>query len=324
MKIGDLTLPSSLILAPMAGITDLPFRLLNRSFGCNLAFLEMISARALVYNSRKTGEMLATAPDDRPLGIQLLGNDPDVLRKALKIVDKYNFSIININAACPVSKVTSRGEGAGLLKNPDKLQEILKAVVTGTASPVTVKIRTGWDEASINAKDVALLARDAGVKGLFIHGRTKAQGYSGNVDYRIIREVKAALDIPVIASGDILSPQLAKKMFDETGCDGIVIARGALGNPWIFRETEVFLKTDIVQERPRPDEVCSTMLHHFNLCVDHFGERKGTIIFRKFFAWYAKGLPETRSLREKAFHAETAEQMKSIIAQACEKSVKSE
>ena len=317
LKIGNLKISSPFILAPLAGISDLPFRLVNRSFGCELAFVEMISARALVYKSKKTEAMLSTVSCDKPLGIQLLGSDPGIMKAALEIIGKYNFDVININAACPVGKVTARGEGAGLLREPHKLQELLKAAATVTTAPVTIKIRTGWDEASINARDVALRARDAGIQGLFIHGRTKVQGYSGRVDYRIIGEVKDAIDIPVIASGDILSPELAKKMFDETGCDGIVMARGALGNPWIFKETAAFLDTGAVTQHPALHEVCSTMLTHLRLCADYYGDRVGTIIFRKFFAWYTRGLSETRLLKEKAFRAETAEQMTAIIENAC-------
>ncbi|MBF0559466.1 MAG: tRNA dihydrouridine synthase DusB [Nitrospirae bacterium] len=317
LKIGNLRLLSPFILAPLSGISDLPFRLINRSFGCELAFLEMISARALVSKSRKTGEMLLSVPYDRPLGVQLLANDPDILEKALEITDAYKFDVVNINAACPVGKVTRRGEGAGLLREPRKLQELLKAAVKCSTAPVTVKIRTGWDESSINAKDVALSARDAGVQGLFIHGRTAAQGYSGKTDYRIIGEIKNSIDVPVIASGDILSPELAKKMFDETGCDGIVMARGALGNPWIFRQTAAFLKTWKADQHPGLAEIRATMLTHLQLCSDYYGEDNGTIIFRKFFAWYMRGLPETRPLREKAFHAKTTDQMVSVIDAAC-------
>ncbi len=317
LKIGDLILSSPLILAPLSGISDLPFRMMNRQFGCELAFLEMISASALVNKSKKTDAMLTTAQCDKPLGIQLLGGDPLVLKKALEIIQGYNFDVININAACPVGKVTRRGKGAGLLREPRKLQDLLETAVGCSKAPVTVKIRTGWDEISINAKDIALRARDAGIKALFIHGRTKVQGYSGRVDYRIIGEIKKALDIPVIASGDVLSPELAKKMFDETGCDGIVMARGTLGNPWIFRETAAFLNTGSLHKRPGLQELCSAMLAHLQLCADYYGERKGTIVFRKFFAWYARGLSETRELKEKAFHAETMEQLTAIIKEAC-------
>src|SRR3990172_8551800 len=245
MKMGILTLKYPIILAPMAGITDLPFRMICHKYGCELAFIEMISAKALVYENRKTEKMIATRPEDRPLGIQLLGTDVEFILRALDIIRKYEYEIIDFNAACPVTKVTSKGEGSGMMKEPRRLGQLLKAVVDHTNIPVTVKIRAGWNEKSVNAREVALYAQDAGVKGLFIHGRTREQGYSGRVDYNVIREVKEALDIPVIGSGDVFSPSHVKKMFDETGCDGVAIARGALGNPWIFRETAEFLKTGI-------------------------------------------------------------------------------
>lgn len=313
LKIGNITLSSPCILAPLSGISDLPFRMVNRSLGCELAFVPMISARSIVYQSRDTKKMLSSVPSDRPLGIQLLGNDPHDLHRALKILQKYEFDIIDFNAACPVNKVTGKGKGASLLKEPLKLRELLKIVVDNSHVPVTVKIRSGWDDTSVNARDIALYAQDAGVKGLFIHGRTRVQGYRGRVDYKVIRKVKDALEIPVIASGDAFSPQLIRKMFDETGCDGVVIARGALGNPWIFRETKELLENGTIPERPALNEIINTMLVHLKLCADYHGEVIGTMLFRKFFAWYTKGFPDIKPLRDKAFCAETREQMEEII-----------
>lgn len=313
LKIGNLDLPSPCMLAPLAGISDLPFRLINRSFGCGFAFTEMISARALVYRNCNTVDMISTTPDDRPLGIQLLSEDTEIIRRALDMLRGLRPELIDLNAACPVSKVVKRGEGSGLLKEPAKLRKVLKVMVDNSEVPVTVKIRSGWDEGSVNAREVALHAREAGIEGLFIHGRTKVQGYRGAVDYDVIREVKEALDIPVIASGDALSPKLIKKMFDETGCDGVVIARGALGNPWIFRETAGFLKNGIEPERPNANVIADTMLSHLRLCVEFGGEKSGTIIFRKFFAWYIKGLSDTRPMKERAFKAVSEREMKAII-----------
>ena len=313
LKIADLELPFPCVLAPMAGITDLPFRMLNRSFGCEFAFAEMISARALVYQSRSTEKMLATNPDDRPLGVQLLGNDPDVLLKALEVLRKYDFALIDLNAACPVNKVVKKGEGAALLREPKTLGRLLRVLAEHSQLPVTVKIRSGWDEASVNASEVALYAQDAGVSALFIHGRTRAQGYRGRVDYRVIREVKRLLRIPVIASGDTFSPQLVRRMFDETGCDGVTIARGALGNPWIFRAAAEYLASGTYAPKPGPAEVARTMIRHLNLSCDYHGEEAATMLFRKFFGWYVKGIPDTKTLREKAFMAMTREQMVSVI-----------
>ncbi len=314
LKIGNITFSSKLILAPLSGISDLPFRIINRFFGCKFAFSEMISCRALVSRNKKTLDMLSTIPSDRPLGIQLLGNDTEFIRGALEVLKEYDiFDIIDFNAACPVSKVTNRGEGASLLKEPRRLSELLKVLVENSKVPVTVKIRSGWDEACINARDAALYAQDSGIKGLFIHGRTREQGYKGEVDYQVIREVKKALAIPVIASGDVLSPQLIKKMFDETGCDGVVIARGALGNPWIFKDAEEFMRSGMIPQRRCRDEIVNTMLTHLNLCSDYHGETIGIKLFRKFFVWYTKGLKDIKPLREKAFHAKTKDQMMGTI-----------
>lgn len=313
LTIGTVALPSACLLAPLAGISDLPFRRVNRSFGCGFAFAEMISARALVYRNRNTSAMLSSLPEDKPLGIQLLGNDPEVMKKALELLRDHEFDLLDINAACPVGKVTGRGEGASLLRDPRALGDLIRIVVASSPVPVTLKIRAGWDEASLNAREVALRAQEAGISGLFLHGRTRAQGYSGRVDYRIIREVKEALDIPVIASGDALSPQLIRKMFEETGCDGVAVARGALGNPWIFREIDPFLRNGTLLPRPDGEEIALTMQAHLDLCIGHYGEGIGTLVFRKFFAWYVRGLSDIKVLKEKAFHATTREQMLGII-----------
>ena len=245
LKIGDIELPFPVMLAPMAGVSDLPFRLISRSFGTPLAFTEMIDVRAISHRDKRTRKMLMSSPEDRPLGVQLLGADEKYLAGALDVLAEHDFDLLDFNAACPTPKVTRKGKGAALLKEPRKLGAILKVLVGYAKVPVTVKIRTGWDADSVNAREVALYAEDAGISALFIHGRTKTQGYSGTVDYENIKEVKDALKIPVIASGDNLSLPLIKKMFDETGCDGVAVARGALGNPWIFREAIRFFQDGV-------------------------------------------------------------------------------
>ena len=313
LKIGSLTLKYPFILAPMAGITDLPFRMICRRYGCELAFIEMISARALVYENRKTEKMIATRPEDRPLGIQLLGTDLEFILRALDIIRKYEYEIIDFNAACPVTKVTSKGEGSGMMKEPQKLGRLLKGIVDHSDAPVTVKIRAGWDERSVNAREVALYAQDAGIKGLFIHGRTRQQGYSGRVDYNVIREVKEALDIPVIGSGDVFSPVHVKKMFDETGCDGVAIARGALGNPWIFRETAEYLKSGMLPPRSDIHEVADIMAAHLRASVEFHGPVMAPVDFRKLFAWYTKGFRDVKPLKERAFRAKSEEEMLELI-----------
>lgn len=313
LKIGRLKLNSNLILAPMAGITDLPFRVLNRRFGCELAFVEMVNVRSLGYNSRKTQEMLTTNKEDRPLGVQILGCEPKFILRALDILKKYEFEILDFNAACPVKKVVRRGEGASLLKDPDKLNSLLKLVTKNSAVPVTVKIRTGWDRNSVNAREVALAAQDAGVSAIFIHGRTKLQGYSGKVDYPVIREVKKALDIPVIASGDVFSADMAEKMLEETGCDGLLIARGALGNPWVFPQMQEYFKSGRTIVRPSREEIARVMVEHLGGCVDFYGARNAVAVFHKFFGWYTKGFRKIRRLREKAFRSKSREDILAVI-----------
>ncbi|RJQ52235.1 MAG: tRNA dihydrouridine synthase DusB [Nitrospiraceae bacterium] len=312
LSIGSLTVASPLVLAPLSGISDLPFRLINRSYGCGLAFTEMICARSLVHNSKNTLKRLLTTVDDRPLGVQILGDDPEILKRALDILSEYVFDIIDFNAACPAGKVVSDGKGAGLLKEPLKLQKLLKVIVERAGVPVTVKIRSGWDETSINAKEIALRAQETGVKGLFIHGRTRTQGYSGRVDYNIIRAVKDSLTIPVIASGDALTPDLIKKLFYDTGCDGVAVARGALGNPWIFRQAVGCLHNGTVPPGPDIYEIVRIMKAHLLSNIAFHGERTGVILFRKFFGWYARGMA-IKELKGMAFGAVTRDEMLRLI-----------
>ncbi len=301
------------MLAPMAGVSDLPFRVVTRSFGAPLAFTEMIDARAISHGERRTRQMLASTPDDRPLGIQLLGNDEAYFVRALEVIEGYGFDLVDLNAACPTPKITRKGKGAALLREPHRLEELLRVLVDRAGVPVTVKIRAGWDPASVNAREVALRAEDAGVSALFIHGRTRTQGYSGTVDYRIIQEVKKALAIPVIASGDNLSVHAIKRMFDETGCDGVAIARGALGYPWIFREVIRFFQDGTLCEKPAMDERIATIARHLNLVVEHYGEKRGISSFHKFFIWYTRGLKGTKPLRDIAFRADTKDELLKVV-----------
>ncbi len=316
LKIGKLKLKSNLILSPMAGITDLPFRMLCRRFGAELAFVEMINCRSISHKNRRTKQMLASLPKDKPLGMQILGCEEQYILKALEVLRGYEFDLLDFNAACPSKKVVRRGEGSGLLKEPKKLKKILKLVVKNSWLPVTVKIRLGWDKDSVNAKDIALLAQDCGVNALFIHGRTKTQGYSGQVDYNMIREVKKVLDIPLIASGDIFSGLLAKKMLDETGCDGLAVARGSLGNPWIFKEIKEYLKSGKIIHRPKDENIAKVLREHLDSSLDFYGERNGIVIFRKFYIWYTKGLCKVRRLRERSSRARTRPEVESIIQEA--------
>jgi tRNA-dihydrouridine synthase B len=313
LNIGSLSLSPPCILAPMAGVSDLPFRLITRGFGCPLAFTEMIDIRALSHRDKRTRHMLSSSPDDRPLGIQLLGNDEVHVMKTLDVLNEYEFDLLDFNAACPTPKVVRKGKGAALLKEPRRLMDILTLLVNHAKTPVTVKIRSGWDPQSINAREIALMAEDAGISALFIHGRTKTQGYSGNVDYEVIKEVKEALRIPVIASGDNLSVSLIKRMFEETACDGVAIARGALGKPWLFTEMiRYFQGGDGSKETDGKDRI-AIMKQHLDLSIQHYGEKRGVATFHKFFIWYTRGLTGIKPLRDSAFRADTVDGLLEII-----------
>ena len=313
LTIGNLMLPFPCMLAPMAGVSDLPFRLITRSFGAPLAFTEMIDINSLSHKDKRTLRMLSSNPDDRPLGIQLLGSDGEHMLRALDVLDGYEFELLDFNAACPAAKVVKKGKGAALLREPRKMRELLKVMVGHSKVPVTVKIRTGWDADSVNAREIALYAEDAGISALFIHGRTKTQGYSGTVEYRVIKEVKDALKIPVIASGDNISVPFIKKMFDETGCDGVAVARGSLGNPWIFREIIRFFQDGTYREMPDVQERIDVMKAHLSLAVQHWGERRGVASFHKFFIWYTRGLRGMKLLRGRAFRLHRADELLEAI-----------
>jgi len=312
--IDGLPLKSNLVLSPMAGISDLPFRMLNREFGAELCFVEMINCRSISHKSRRTKAMLSSNLKDRPLGVQLLGCEENFILRALDALKEYKFDLLDFNAACPAKKVVRRGEGAALMNDPKKLKKLLKAIIGNSLWPITIKIRAGWDSGSVNARDIAVLAEDAGVKAVFVHGRTKVQGYSGSVDYSVIKSVKKSLEIPVIASGDILSGMLAKKMLEETGCDGLAVARGSLGNPWIFKEIKHYLKKGQVPKKPSVDEISRVMLKHLDSSVEFYGERNGVLIFRKFFSWYTKGLRKIRHLREKSSRIKTKRDMSQLVS----------
>jgi tRNA-dihydrouridine synthase B len=296
----------------MAGISDLPYRMLNRSMGAGFAFTEMLSATALAYGNKGTMSKLTRLEEDKPLAVQIVGQNTDLIKQAMEVLSEYPYDTIDLNAACPMKKIAGTGKGAALLKDPLKMQGILKVMVENTDLPVTVKIRSGWDSESVNAVEVARHAQDAGVSAVIIHGRTRSQRYSGTVNYDIIREVKEAIDIPLIASGDALRPELIKKMFDETGCDGIVIARGALGNPWIFKQTEAYLKDGTEPSPPDIPERMRVMTKHLASMIECNGKKLGLIQFRKFYGWYTKGLP-AKALKVKAFRASTHEEMQAMI-----------
>ncbi|MFH1062267.1 MAG: tRNA dihydrouridine synthase DusB [Candidatus Omnitrophota bacterium] len=309
-----LSLPFPLISAPLAGLSDLSFRLINRQFGCKYAFLEMIHARSLTYENIKTLDLLRTEKADEPLGLQLLGNEAPFLKLAIEVLEKnkYKHDVLDFNAACPIKKITSKGEGAALLKNRRKLSSLVKTLVKHSKVPVTVKMRLGWDNPA-KSLDIASTIQDAGAQVVFVHGRTKIQGYSGDIDYPAISKIKKKLNIPVVASGNILNPYLAKKMFVETGCDGILIARGGLGNPWIYPQIEAFLSKGIEIAKPSINEVASIMKKHLELYLDHYGVKRGLWRFRKFFVWYTRGMNNIKQLRCRVMHISSKNDMLAVI-----------
>jgi tRNA-dihydrouridine synthase B len=312
LRIGNLKLGTPFILAPMSGVTDLPFRSIHRRFGCELAFIEMINVRSLCHRTKKTLQMLVSDAADRPLGIQLIGHQPEYLPRAVEILNEFDHDLLDFNAACPAKKLALKGSGAGMMRTPEILEESLRAMVKHSKVPVTVKIRTGWDSPSVNAVDIARRCGDAGISALFIHGRTRSQGYRGGVDYPVIREVKKAVRIPVIASGDIWSAFWAKKMFDETGCDGIAVARGGLGNPWIFAEIQAIFQ-GLPPPEPKPEQVIATIIEHARLNIRQYGETIGIMRFRKHLGWYIKGLPGARFMRDRAFRVKTFGELEEFL-----------
>ena len=312
IKLGNLSLFTPVILSPMAGISAYPYRMISRKMGAELAYLEMISARALSYLSRGTKERLRNGPNDRPLGIQLLGKDSYYILKALDRLKDYSFDVLGFNAACPRKKITNNGKGAYLLKEPKKLNSLLKHIVKHTAKPVTLKMRLGWDSSKYALK-IALGAQDAGVSAICVHGRTKVQGYRDGVDYPAIAGIKKVLKIPIIGSGDILSAQLAKKMFTETGVDAVAVARGALGNPWIFREIREFLQKGQITPRPNITEITRMMKKHLEFSLKFFNKTTGIVRFRKFYIWYTRGFTKAKPLRTKIARITTKKEMLALI-----------
>lgn len=298
MKIGKLKLKNNVFMAPMAGITDLGFRTIMRDFGCSLCFTEMVSAAGLIRGTEKSYKYLDSAPHDRPLGIQIFGSDPNVLADAAKIAAEAQADLVDINMGCPAKKVLKNGAGAALMKNPQKVAAILKSVRKAINIPLSIKIRSGWSHDEINAKKIALIAEDCGVDALIIHPRTATQGFGGMSDWNLIEEVKYNLQIPVIGSGDIRTPEDALRMHAITGCDAIMIGRGALGNPWIFKGILEYLGKVSVKCFPSPAERKKVIFRHLEMNIVLYGESRGIINFRKHLLWYTKGLRESSQFRQ--------------------------
>lgn len=313
LRIGNVELPNNLILAPMAGVTDQPFRLLCREQGCGLLVTEMVSAKAILYKNRNTKELLEVSPGERPIAVQLFGSDPQIVSDMAHQIEDGPYDIIDLNMGCPVPKVVNNGEGSALMKNPKLVEELLSSLVKKVHKPVTVKFRKGFDDNSINAVEIAKIAEACGVSAVAVHGRTREQYYSGKADWEIIRQVKEAVKIPVIGNGDIFTPEDAGRMLSETGCDGLMIARGARGNPWIFKRINHYLETGEVLPVPGPKEVGHMMLRHADLQAELKGENIGMKEMRKHIAWYTAGLPHSAAIRRECNELETLEELHRML-----------
>ncbi|MFA9463325.1 MAG: tRNA dihydrouridine synthase DusB [Velocimicrobium sp.] len=319
LKIGKLVIPGNLVLGPMAGVTDLPFRMLCKEQGVDLIYTEMVSAKGIFYNNKNTAPLLSIDEKERPVSLQLFGSDPKIMSEMAKRIEERNFDILDINMGCPVPKVTNNGEGSALMKNPKLVGEIVRAVSTAIDKPVSVKIRKGFGMDDHNAVEIAKIIEENGGAAIAVHGRTREQYYHGRADWSIIREVKEAVSIPVIGNGDIFTPQDAKQMIQETGCDGIMIARGAQGNPWIFQEVKAYLEQGVMLSKPRIEEVVSMILRHARLQIEFKGTYIGIREMRKHVAWYTAGYPASSKLRNMVNEVEDYEGLLHLLESYREK-----
>lgn len=313
LRIGNVELGGPLVLGPMAGVTDLPFRLLCKEFGADLIYTEMVSAKGIMYNNKNTDALLLTHPKEHPVSLQLFGEDPKMMSEQAKRIEDREFDIFDINMGCPVPKVVNNGEGSALMKNPERIGEIVEAMAKAVSKPVTVKIRRGFDEKHINAVEVAKIAESAGAAAIAVHGRTREQYYSGKADWNIIREVKEAVHIPIIGNGDINTPEDAVRMMKETGCDAVMIARGVRGNPWLFAQIKEYMNSGIVPAKPTVQEVAAMIMRHADLEIEYKGEATAMREMRKHVAWYTTGYPHSARLREEVNKIETREDLVSLM-----------
>lgn len=313
LKIGNIELENPYVLAPMAGVTDLPFRLLCKEQGAGLLCMEMISAKALQYNNKNTKALLEIDPRECPVSLQLFGADPDIISEQAKRIEELPFQILDINMGCPVPKVVRNGEGSALMNQPRLVYDIVYKTARAVQKPVTVKIRKGFNDESVNAVEIARIIEDAGGAAVAVHGRTREQYYSGEADWDIIRQVKEAVHIPVIGNGDVTSGKRAIAMMEQTGCDGVMIGRGAQGNPWIFRELLEYERTGQIPKRPSKEQIRKTMLRHARLQIALKGDYLGIREMRKHVAWYTKGLEGSARLRDDINKVESYEELEELL-----------
>ena len=314
LKIGNVELENNVILAPMAGVTDMPYRILCREQGAGLVCMEMVSAKAILYKNKNTQELLKVDERERPVSLQLFGSDPDIVADIAASLEDGPYDIFDINMGCPVPKIVKNGEGSALMRNPKLVEEILTKLVKAVKKPVTVKFRKGFDDTCINAVEIAKIAESAGVAAVAVHGRTREQYYSGKADWEIIAKVKDTVSIPVIGNGDIFTPEDAKNMMEQTNCDGVMIGRGAQGNPWIFHQIKTYLETGMVPEKPPFSEVCRMILRHAKMQIEWKGEKRGMREMRSHAAWYTAGYPHSASLRRAMNTVETYAQLEELFS----------
>ena len=315
LTIGNVNLENNVVLAPMAGVTDLPFRLLCKEQGVGLICMEMVSAKAIYFNNKNTNELMQIHPCETPVSLQLFGSDPDIISEMAKRIENKPFAILDINMGCPVPKVVNNGEGSALMKNPKLVEEILTKLVKATYKPVTVKIRKGFNDDNVNAVEIAHIAESCGVAAVAVHGRTREQYYSGKADWEIIRKVKEAVKIPVIGNGDVVDALSAKALQDQTGCDGIMVGRAAQGNPWIFHEIITYLETGVIPPKPTPEQVKDVVIRHAKLQLKFKGEYTGVREMRKHLSWYTTGYPNSARFRQMINSMESMEELIKSIEQ---------
>lgn len=315
LAIGNVELENNVILAPMAGVTDLPFRLLCKEQGAALVCTEMVSAKAILYNNKNTKALLEMHPDEAPVSLQLFGSDPVIISEMAKRIEELPFAILDINMGCPVPKVVNNGEGSALMKNPKLAGEIVLAAAKAIKKPVTVKIRSGFDKDHINAVEMSKILEDSGAAAIAVHGRTREQFYSGEADWEIIACIKEAVSIPVIGNGDVTDCESAAKLLKQTGCDGIMIGRAARGNPWIFRHVTAYLEDGTILPPPTSEERKAMILRHGRLQLEYKGEYTGVREMRKHVSWYTAGMPHSAQLRQRVNAVEKFSELVELIEQ---------